>query len=160
MVGSSYWSSLQNYNRSFRVSLWLWRLCLNYLLCYVSYLAFAFLFPDYIFLISLDSWPGSHLKSNFLVKQKNHSRRIRWPSSYLDLNVSNFCCRANDGPPNKCGEDVLWEVGACVAALDKLKERQTRKPKHRGTDEEMHSSTDEINYAVQQDEVAVILGLI
>lgn len=45
---------------------------------------------------------------------------IRRNSLYLDLNVSHFGCRTNDGSPNKCREDVLWEVGACIAALDKL----------------------------------------
>lgn len=43
-------------------------------------------------------------------------------SPYLDLDVSHFGCGADDGPPNKRREDVLWEVGACIAALDKLQE--------------------------------------
>ncbi len=88
----------------------------------------------------------------------NHLRNIRWISSYLDLNVSHFGCRANDGPPNKRREDVLWEVGACIAAFDKL-QRRGRKPEHRGSDERVHLSTDKIKCAVQHDDNAVTLLL-
>lgn len=49
---------------------------------------------------------------------------------YLNLNVSHFCCWANDGPPNQSREDVLGEIRACIAALDKLK-REIRKPEEK-----------------------------
>lgn len=48
---------------------------------------------------------------------------------YLDLNVPHFGCRANYGPANQRREDMLWEVGSCIATLDKL--RRTKGPKQR-----------------------------
>lgn len=56
---------------------------------------------------------------------------LRWTSLYLDLNVSHFGRRADDGSPNKRREDVLGEVGACIAALNKLKKKKGNKKKQR-----------------------------
>lgn len=42
---------------------------------------------------------------------------------YLNLDVSHFCRRANDGPPDQSRKDVLREIRACIAALDKLKRK-------------------------------------
>lgn len=74
-----------------------------------------------------------HLHREQVVRSK-WSECIVWernvrPRSYLDFNISNFCCRANNGPPNKRGEDVLGEVGACISTLDKLWEGQTENSK-------------------------------
>lgn len=63
----------------------------------------------------------------FWLNQTINSSDIRWTSLYLDLNVSHFGRRANDGPPNKRREDVLGEVGACIAALNKLKREEQEK---------------------------------
>lgn len=60
---------------------------------------------------------------------KSGARWIKRPGAYLDLNVADFGCRANDGPSNKGGENVLWEVGSCIATLDKLKRERERKTK-------------------------------
>lgn len=39
---------------------------------------------------------------------------------YLNLNVSHFSCGADDWPADQRRENVFWEVGASIAALDKL----------------------------------------
>lgn len=118
------------------MSLWHWSLCLNYwqtaLCAVISYLAFPLFFSDQVLLVLLDSWSGigewiGTWNQNFCLGKKNHSRRIKWPCAYLDLNVADFGCRANDGPSNKGRENVLWEVGACIATLDKLKRETERK---------------------------------
>lgn len=49
---------------------------------------------------------------------------------YLNLDVSHFCRRANDGPPDQSRKDVLREIRACIAALDKL-ERKIKKSENR-----------------------------
>ena len=43
--------------------------------------------------------------------------------NYLNFNVSNFGAGADDWPANQRWEDVFGEVGACIAALDKLEEK-------------------------------------
>ena len=45
---------------------------------------------------------------------------------YLDLNVAHFSCGPDDGPAHQRREDVLWEVGACIATLHKLKDERER----------------------------------
>lgn len=49
--------------------------------------------------------------------------------SYLDFNVSNFSCGADDWPANQRRENVFGEVGSCIATLDKLRRDQKRKEK-------------------------------
>lgn len=46
---------------------------------------------------------------------------------YLDFDVAHFGGGADDGPSHQRREDVLREVGACIAAFDKLVEEWLRK---------------------------------
>lgn len=72
-----------------------------------------------------------------------------WVSNpYLNLDVSHFCRGANDGPPNQSREDVLREIRACIAALDKLK-RQIRKPEHLRTNKVKKKKKNTANVAIK-----------
>lgn len=50
---------------------------------------------------------------------------------YLDFNVANFSCGADDWPANQRGENVFGEVGARIAALHKLGMDQKKKEKRK-----------------------------
>lgn len=52
-------------------------------------------------------------------------------ASYLDFDVAHFGGGADDGPTHQCRKDVLREVGACIAAFDKLVEGETEKQKRK-----------------------------
>lgn len=42
--------------------------------------------------------------------------------AHLYLDVAHFGCGADDRPAHQRWENVLWEVGPCIAALHKLRE--------------------------------------